>query len=201
MTNPVSVVVPHIPSRERFFTEHVLPAIKANDPDKLIVISEGGNASQRRNAGAKQATGMFLYFCDDDVVMKPNALKRLVHALCLNSDASFAYGNVEHVVHPGVKHGGPRVMISKPFDAEALRRHNYISNMSLIRRKDFPGYDEALDKCEDWDLWLTMAGKGLKGVYIPETFHESHHIDVGLLSSGGMIHWEERVRKKHGRPK
>lgn len=199
MTFPVSVIVPHIPSRKKFFAERALPAIKANEPDEIIVVDEGGNASQRRNAGAKKAKGMFLYFCDDDVVMKPRALSRLVHALRWHSDASFAYGNIEHILHPGGKCANPGTTISRPFDAAALKRYNYISNMSLIRRGDFPGYDERLEKCEDWDLWLTMAARGNGGVYIPETFHESHHIDVGLLASGDTVRWEGKVREKHGR--
>lgn len=52
-----------------------------------------------------------------------------------------------------------------PFDREELKKHNYISTMSLIRAEDFSGFDEKIKRLQDWDLWLTMIEQGKTGVY------------------------------------
>ena len=44
----------------------------------------------------------------------------------------------------------------------------YIMTTSLIRAKDFPGFDESLKKFQDWDLWLTMLEQNKTGVWVPE---------------------------------
>jgi hypothetical protein len=54
------------------------------------------------------------------------------------------------------------------FDGEALKKMNYITSTTLIRRAHFPGWDEKLKKFQDWDLWLTMSKQGHAGVWIPE---------------------------------
>ncbi len=43
-----------------------------------------------------------------------------------------------------------------------------VSNMSMIRRADFPGCDERLKRLIDWNMWLTLAKRGKSGVYVPE---------------------------------
>ena len=53
-----------------------------------------------------------------------------------------------------------------PFDAEKLKIMPYITTTSLIRLKDFSGFDESLKKFQDWDLWLTMLYQGRTGVWI-----------------------------------
>ena len=42
--------------------------------------------------------------------------------------------------------------------------------MALIRRADFPsgGWDIAIKKLQDWDLWLTMLEQGHIGVWVPQ---------------------------------
>jgi hypothetical protein len=45
---------------------------------------------------------------------------------------------------------------------------NYIHTTSLIRREHFPGFDPAIRRFQDWDVWLTMVGQGRTGVFIDE---------------------------------
>jgi glycosyltransferase involved in cell wall biosynthesis len=116
-------------------------------------------ANWARNFGARRAEGNCLFFCDADVILKKNALEILKKTLDKNKNASFAYSSFKL---------GWKKFISQPFDAEALRRQNYISTMSLISRKDFPGFDEHLEKFQDWDLWLTILKRGGVGVFVPE---------------------------------
>lgn len=199
MTLPISVIIPHIPSRTQFFTTTAFPSVLANDPAEIIVIRQGGGASKRRNAGAVAASQEFLYFCDDDVVLKQDTLRRLLAALTVDPDAAFAYGDFEHVSYPGIEAPVTGRLKSGPFDADRLRKGNYISTMSLIRRCSFPGFDSSLEKFEDWDLWLTLLDRGAHGAYVPEVLHESHHIDRGLLMTVPSGPAVDRIMQKHGR--
>jgi len=56
----------------------------------------------------------------------------------------------------------------------------YITTTSLIRAKDFPGFDESLKKFQDWDLWLTMLEQGKIGVWIPEVLFSAKPRKAGI---------------------
>jgi hypothetical protein len=69
-----------------------------------------------------------------------------------------------------------------PFDYEKLRQMPYIHTTSLIRRQAFPGFDESLKKFQDWDLFLTMAEKGGRGIFIGEVLFK-------VKKGGTMSQW------------
>jgi hypothetical protein len=54
------------------------------------------------------------------------------------------------------------------FDEDKLRQNNFIMTTSLMRRHDFPYFDESLKRFQDWDLWLTMSESGKVATYLPE---------------------------------
>jgi hypothetical protein len=95
---------------------------------------------------------------------------------------------------------GGRVQCDREFDAAALRRQNYISTMSVIRRDAFPGFDESLRRLQDYDLWLTMLAAGHVGVYCgAEVF--STLVRNGITYAPDAQPYEEAlriVRRKHG---
>lgn len=118
---------------------------------------ENRGASAARNKGAKLAKGEYIIFCDADVVMEPIMLDLMLRALKDNPSASFCYSSFVW---------GHKNFKLWPFDAERLKTMPYITTTSLIRRKDFPGFDETLKKFQDWDLWLTMLEQGHTGVWV-----------------------------------
>lgn len=124
----------------------------------VIILNFNVGAAVARNHGARQTHADYLFFCDADVVLEPDALERLVAALDDHPDAAFAYGDF---VFDEV------VMRGRPFDGELLKKHNYISTMSLVRRSAFSEFDGNLKRFQDWDLWLTIARAGGVGVYAP----------------------------------
>lgn len=139
-------------------TQEVLEAYKG----KIAVIRQenrGGNAA--RNRGAQMASGEYIIFVDADAELKPAMIEVFVQTLQKNRDASYAYS--------GFKFGWKRFG-GIPFDAERLRKVNFVMTTSLTRRKDFPGFDESLRRFQDWDLWLTMLEKGKTGVMVPGTW-------------------------------
>lgn len=159
--------------------------------DVIISWDEGRGASWARNRGAEMAgTASFLLFCDDDIDWYPDALDRLAGALLSHPEAAFSFGTWgDH----------QRSSVGMPFSAENLRHDNYISTMSLIRREAFPGWDESIQRLQDWDLWLTIAGKNLIGVQCGAVLFRTKERD-GITHNGPMSYGEARsiVARKHG---
>jgi glycosyltransferase involved in cell wall biosynthesis len=166
-------------------------------------------APAARNEGARRTTSPFILFLDADAEFSPNALRQMSEALDQHPEASFAYANFLW---------GAKLFRGKSFDEEALKKQNYIHTSSLMRRADFPGFDETLTKFQDWDLWLTMAEQGKRGVWIDEVLYRIQPRAQGysrwLPRIAYMIPWQKLgfqpkevgryrdaeaiVRKKHG---
>jgi glycosyltransferase involved in cell wall biosynthesis len=117
---------------------------------------ENRGAAAARNKGAKLAGGEYIIFCDADAVMKPFMLEVMLKTLKNNLSASFCYSSFIW---------GRKKFKLWPFDAEKLKEMPYITTTSLIKREHFPGFDEAIKKFQDWDLWLTMLEQGHTGVF------------------------------------
>lgn len=124
-----------------------------------IINQENLGAPAARNKGFRESTGEFIIFADADVNAKPEMINKMLEALGKHPEASFAYSSFVW---------GKKKFPLRAFDVEALKKMNYITSTTLIRREHFPGWDEKLKKFQDWDLWLTMVGKGRSGIWIPE---------------------------------
>ncbi len=123
--------------------------------------NQGGNAA--RNNGFTRSTGDLVIFCDADVVMASDMLATMEKALADHPEASYAYGGFRF---------GWKSFPSFAFDAGLLRRMNFVHTTSLIRREHFPGFDPAIRRFQDWDVWLTMLGDGYLGTFVRrELFH------------------------------
>ncbi len=154
-------------------TEKVLETYR----DHVTVISQvncGSNPS--RNTGWKASTGDFLIFCDADVIMQPNMLERLAGVLEEHPEASYAYGGFRF---------GWKAMPAAYFDSERLRKTNYIHTTALIRREHFPGFDEAIKRFQDWDVWLTMLEAGHVGVQLPGELFQI----IDVAGRAGISQW------------
>lgn len=125
-----------------------------------IITQANSGSNPARNAGLAVATGEFVIFVDADVIMQPTMLTKLATALDVRRDASYAYCGFRF----GWKH-----FRGVPWNADKLRRMNFVHTSALVRRADFPGFDNAVRRFQDWDVWLTMLDAGKCGVLVPET--------------------------------
>ncbi len=137
--------------------EAVVEKFKHALPIQVVRFTARQGAPAARNHGASLTDSASLLFLDADVELTPDAMARLSEALEENSDAALAYSNF---------YWDFKKFPSRPWNPEALKKLNYIHTTALIRRKDFSGFDESLKKFQDWDLWLTMAENGAKGIYV-----------------------------------
>lgn len=195
---PVSVIVPLSKSRKNFFDNMVLPLIEANDVIEIIINDNEDSAPKKRNEGFKKSTQPYVFFCDDDILLPANYIKSLYTTLVNNTKASFAYTGYQGIVlnpasHP--MHGNFQIP-SRPFSAQVLKGMNYISTMSLIKRDDFPMFDESLHRLQDWDVWLTIVENGGSGVLVPNLNFYAFYLDDGITSKNndsGLA----AIRRKH----
>lgn len=123
----------------------------------LVQANQGGNAA--RNNGFDASLGDLVIFCDADVVMRPDMLETMERVLAEHPETSYAYGGFRF---------GWKGFRSYAFDADRLRRMNFIHTTSLIRRECFPGFDTSIRRFQDWDVWLTMLSQGHLGAFVDD---------------------------------
>lgn len=199
MSYPVTVVIPTIDSRRRFFLGRCLPSVQAADPAQVVVLFGEGTSNEKRNAGARAASQPYLLFVDDDSVVGLDILKEMVGALEANPDASIAYSgyrNIRHFECCNVNGGSQDVSPGK-WNADRLRRENYIDTTSLIRASAFPGFDPAIRRFQDWDLWLTLVAHGARGVYVPRHLFDKFVIDNGISATVPEGEARDAIKRKH----
>lgn len=152
---PIEVIVVDDGSTDK--TEEVLAGYR----DRIVYIKQNNSGSNpARNRGLHEAKGEYVIFCDADVTMSPQMLETMFEALAKHPEASYAYSSFWF----GWKH-----FTGVAFSADELRRLNFIHTSSLVRKADFPGFDDSIRRLQDWDVWLTMLEQGRIGVFVPET--------------------------------
>lgn len=178
-------------------TEHVLrPYLNRI----TLITQENRGSNPARNRGFTASKGELVIFCDADVIMRQDMLEELVRALGHHPQAGYAYSAFRF---------GWKRFSSYPFDAKRLRQMNYIHTTALIRRADFPGFDESLKRFQDWDVWLSILERGKEGVYVPQELFQvvDAHGRVGISQwrpsmlyklPWKLFHWTPASVRKYG---
>ena len=178
-----------------------LPAISnfkfqiSNDLQIKWFRQENGGAPSARNKGFRESKGDYVIFWDADIEAEPDMLEKMVKKLDKKQDLSFVYSSFNL---------GKKKMLAQKFSPIQLQKNNYIHTSSLIRRDDFPLFDEKLKRFQDWDLWLTMVKNGKKGEWIDEYLFTI--ISTGIISGWlpkfaykkpwkNLPWWSEKVSK------
>ena len=154
------------------------------------------NGNRARNFGFLKVSTPYVAFFDADNVMRPRFLYVLYSALQEVPHATYAYGD-RIVFADGDLQQGERE-VSGPFDVRRLRVGNYIDLAALIRADRFPGFDPAVRRYQDWDLWLNIALKqGGIGQYVPEAlyYYRVHAQSVSQREDRDRAMW--RIRRKY----
>lgn len=196
---PLEVIVVNDGSTDNF-DEVVKECLLLTDGDcigagsVLSVISQpNSGAPVARNKGFAMSKGEHVIFWDADTLAHPQMLQKMFAYLQKHPDASYAYSQF--------KFGWKRIK-SQHFDADKLKQVNYVDVTSLIRRADFPKFDESLRRFQDWDLWLTMLEQNKTGVFIPEVLYEKvvgsrEGISTWLPSFMYQLPWKSKQVKKY----
>jgi glycosyltransferase involved in cell wall biosynthesis len=127
-----------------------------------IFHQENLDAGVARNRGFSESKGEYVIFWDADTLGKPEMIETMYRALQEYPKTSYAYSQFKF---------GWKKIKSQPFNAQDLKKMNYIDTSSLQRRKDFIPFDECLKRFQDWDRWLTMLEQNRTGIFIPEVLY------------------------------
>ncbi len=142
---------------------------------RWLTLDTNRGAPVARNTGFAASTGEAVLFLDADATLRPDALALLSEALAAHPEAAFAYSAFRF---------GRKVFTGRPFAAAPLAEANFIHTSALIRRGAFPGFDPALRKFQDWDLWIRIVQAGGAGVFVPEVL-----LEIEERKTGGMSQW------------
>ncbi len=180
-------------------TDHTQDVLRAYTDRIVVIKQENAGSNPARNRGWHEAKGEYLLFCDADLVLRSEMITKMVQVLETHPDVSFAYSPFRF---------GWKRFVSPSWNPERLRQANYIHTSSLIRAKDFFGFDERIKRLQDWDIWLTFLARGKKGVLVPEelfsvAIHGTSRIGSQWLPSIAykipwqMIGWMPKRIKKY----
>jgi glycosyltransferase involved in cell wall biosynthesis len=187
--NLISVIVPN--GRQNNMVGPCLNSIVSQTYKDIEIIAVRDKNNQiARNTGAEMARGEFLFFCDDDIILKPDILERMIYTLKANKDASYVYCDYDRY---GIWDNQPHK--AGRFNPVALCDMNYISMMSMVRAKDFPGLDPKIKRLQDWDLWLNMLSKGKTGIHLPKIGFCAYYGE-GSISLGHDLEQSAEIVKK-----
>lgn len=198
---PVSVIIPLSKHRKDFFENMVLPLIEANGVNEIIINDNEGSAPKKRNDGFLKSTQPYIFFCDDDILLPADYIESLYNTLEKHKEVSFAYTGYHGIVlHPETHPMRGNFQIPNiEFNVTALKRGNYISTMSLVRREVFPMFDENLKRLQDWDVWLRVVKNGGKGMLVQNQTFYAYYLDSGITSNmNNEIDALNAIRAKHG---
>src|ERR1700722_3083674 len=147
-----------------------------NDARFSFVLQHGSDISTARNTAIQRACGEWIAFLDADDVWLPTKLKRQFELIQKDPRANFLFTN--YYIWDGQNDLGVyyRPSHSLP-DGDVMRRlisNNIFGTSSILVQRgiltDDCRFDSQLSNgCEDWDLWLRLAERGLcvRGTHDP----------------------------------
>lgn len=178
-----------IPCRKGENAEKTIASLPKGIKTIIVEDNECRGANWARNEGFKQVDTEFVLFSDNDINWHEGAVQLLLDTLLAHPEASYSYGMYQM---------SGRLFCDLAFDEKILKLSNYISTMSLIRTKDFPGFDEKIKRFQDWDLWLTMLENDKVGVNCNEIIFDTDVRDG--ITHNGKVGIEEAfmaIKNKH----
>ncbi len=193
----VSVVVPVRPGDDPGPTiSSLLHDGEEMDLELVVVVDRDlRGASWARNRGAEIARGRYLLFSDADVLWEPGAVVALREALQHALD-DWRRAADASALEPGYAYGmyamDGAIYCRQDWDPSALRRGNYISTMSLVRRDVFRGWAEDVPRLNDWALWLDLMFRGYRGVWLPRVLFTTKRRKG--ITFDGPVSYEEAER-------
>ncbi|NOJ77036.1 glycosyltransferase [Myxococcus xanthus] len=139
-------------------------------PDLHILRQPNGGLSAARNAGLRAARGRYVLPLDPDDLIQPTFLEKAVAVMDSTPGLAYVTSLVSYFVEaPDQPIGG---WIPWGTERDALLAENVASTCTALmerqRIEEIGGYDEWLTAYEDWDVFCSLAERGLAGSVIPE---------------------------------
>lgn len=138
--------------------------IEGIEDSRLLYIRHDKNSggASARNTGIRAATGEFIAFLDSDDQWRPEKLEKQLQVLSGDSGIGAVYTGFNAM------NGDLLLWKSVPIHRgeliDRLMAYNCIdTTSSIVVRKELlceiEGFDESLPSCQDWDLYIRLAGR------------------------------------------
>ena len=151
-----------------------------------------GGPSSARNAAIRQARGKYIAFLDSDDLWLPLHLVRQVDLLEKDPSLGLVYSNAVHIegyTPVGVAFANTPQSLPVTFEALLHERSTVNTSSAVASRQailDAGLFDERMDRCEDYDLWLRMARNGV-GITFTREVQMCHRLGNGLAGNSELM--------------
>jgi glycosyltransferase involved in cell wall biosynthesis len=173
----------------RFLADAITSVLaQTRQPDKIIVVDDGSaddptavvadfpgvrmirqrnrGLAAARNTGLQNCATTHVVFLDADDRVLPTALEAGLACAAKRSECAFVYGGYRHISEDlGPRGGDSYYPIIGDAHLALLRGNRIAMHATVLYRRDclmeVGGFNEALRRCEDYDLYLRIAQKYL----------------------------------------
>lgn len=146
-----------------------------------VLHQENAGLAAARMAGVRATSAPYIYNLDADDLAIGDALRSMADLLDANPDAAVCYGDYEEFGDSRLVRLAPRQI-----DPFRLAYTNEYPVTALFRREALEalgGWRPLTPGYEDWDLWMTFAERGCRGV----------HAGRGVLTYRRRLHGERML--------
>jgi len=164
--------------------------VSAKYPEVKLIKQQNTGVSAARNRGIAESKGGWIAFLDSDDEWKPQKLERQIICIAENPDAVLIHTDEIWIrdgkrVNPMKKHqkSGGRIF-QKCLPLCVISPSSVLVKRSLL--EEIGNFDEDLDVCEDYDLWLRICAE-----------YPVHYVDEKLIVKYGS-HADQLSRRHWG---
>jgi glycosyltransferase involved in cell wall biosynthesis len=163
-----------------------------------VLRQENRGPAAARMAGVRATSARYIFPLDADDLITPGALAALADVLDRDSDAVMAWGDTQMFGEASV-----HVPKARSLDPWQITYVNAIPTASMIRRDALlsVGGWSLETGYEDWDLWMSFAERGWRGLHVERTIaqHRVHGARRWSRDFARHLAIEDELRRRHAR--